>query len=252
MSVFDDLNALEVEAAKGDDARFDQAAEVVRLREAGQTQQAIADNWLKRNGEPYSQQHVAFVEKIGRHYQDSNWATWTDAWNWAVGRGAHVGANAGDNEWYTPLEYIEAARQVLGRIDLDPASTAEANEVVRARRFFTEDDDGLAQSWRGRIWMNPPYAQPLIDEFCTKLAEEYETGNVAAAITLTNNATETAWFHVLAGAGSAVAFPRGRVKFWHPRKESVPLQGQAVVYLGPDVEAFRREFEQFGFTAVMA
>lgn len=39
-----------------------------------------------------------------------------------------------------------------------------------------------------------------------------------------------------------------RVGFWHPRKESTPLQGQAVIYLGDNVDGFRAEFLQFGFT----
>lgn len=164
---------------------------------------------------------------------------------------AHVGANAGDNEWYTPVEYIAAARLVMGGIDLDPASTKEANEVVGAAKIYTEDDNGLAHGWGGRVWMNPPYARPLIDEFCGKLAEEYAAGNVQQAITLTNNATETGWFHALAEVGAAIAFPRHRVKFWHPRKEATPLQGQACFYLGENVQGFRDEFVQFGFTVML-
>jgi phage N-6-adenine-methyltransferase len=169
----------------------------------------------------------------------------------ARGLKPHIAANAGDNEWYTPEPYIAAARDVLGGIDLDPASTPEANGVVDAARFYTAEDNALQQNWKGRVWMNPPYARPLIDEFCAKLAESYATGDVSTAITLTNNATETGWFHALAEVGSALCFPRHRVKFWHPRKESTPLQGQALVYLGADVDAFRARFVEFGFTAAL-
>jgi len=160
--------------------------------------------------------------------------------------GAHVGKNTGDNEWYTPEPYIMAARAVMGGIDLDPASSPEANEVVKAELYYTEDDDGLSQAWAGRVWMNPPYAQPAVDRFCTRLAREYKDGSVTEACVLVNNGTETNYFQEVSGHASAVCFPRGRVKFWHPAKDAVPLQGQAVIYLGPHVAEFRAEFLRFG------
>ena len=76
---------------------------------------------------------------------------------------AHVGQNTGDTEWFTPPEIVEAARRVLGEIDLDPASTREANIVIKAKVFYTRHDDGLTKPWKGRVWMNPPYAHPLVD-----------------------------------------------------------------------------------------
>ena len=39
-------------------------------------------------------------------------------------------AHDGNDEWYTPASVVEAARTVMGRIDLDPASTTEANATV--------------------------------------------------------------------------------------------------------------------------
>lgn len=168
---------------------------------------------------------------------------------------AHVAHNAGDNEWYTPRAYIAAARAVMGGIDLDPASSEAANQVVGAKRYYTAEDDGLNYPWGGRVWMNPPYAKELIAAFVGKLVGHVADGDIDEAIVLVNNATETAWFSALVGVASAIVFPRGRVKFLDEalRPTGAPLQGQAVVFIGrtEDVPLFLRAFGAFGWGCVL-
>ena len=82
----------------------------------------------------------------------------------------------GEFERYTPAQYIAAARRVLGEIDLDPASCEVAQGIVKAVQYFTAKDDGLKQEWHGRVWLNPPYAQPLIAQFVSKLIAERKAG----------------------------------------------------------------------------
>ena len=152
----------------------------------------------------------------------------------------HVSKNSGNNEWYTPSAYIEAARQCMGGIELDPASSDIANERVKADAYFTQDMDGLSQTWSGKVWMNPPYAQPLMGQFADKLKQEVESGNVTTFCVLVNNATETKWFKAIASVADYVCFTSGRVKFLTPDGEpGAPLQGQAVLVKGGDVDSFK-------------
>ncbi|MEO6595614.1 MAG: DNA N-6-adenine-methyltransferase [Planctomycetota bacterium] len=96
----------------------------------------------------------------------------------------HQTKATGNPEWYTPQPYIEAARDVLGAIDLDPASNRTAQAHVQAACFCTAEQDGLAQPWSGRMWCNPPYEHPLIKRFVRKLVTEFESGAVSAAVLL--------------------------------------------------------------------
>lgn len=160
---------------------------------------------------------------------------------------AHVANNSGNNEWYTPKEYIEAARAVMGWIDTDPASSEIANTVVQATQIFTEADDGRDKTWNGRVWMNPPYAQPLIADFAEAVSSKIETGEIDQACILVNNATETRWFQRMLSVCSSVCFPSGRVRFVDPNGAlSAPLQGQAVIYMGDRVDEFMEAFGELG------
>jgi ParB family chromosome partitioning protein len=167
-----------------------------------------------------------------------------------IAKGCHVSANSGENEWYTPPEYIEAARDVMGSIDLDPASCDTAQANVKARRFYTADDDGLSKKWNGNVWLNPPYGKDVIGLFAEKLVDE--SRRFDQAVVLVNNATDTAWFHRLGSVASAICFICGRVKFLDKsgNPANTPVQGQAVLYVGQSVEHFRSRFSQFGLVVI--
>lgn len=166
---------------------------------------------------------------------------------WGHGAPVRGTAGTGENEWYTPPEYLDLARRVLGAIDLDPATSRQAQKLVQASKFFTVKDDGLRHDWHGRVWLNPPYAQPLIAQFVEKLLIEHLAGRVKAAILLTHNYTDTAWFQALAAAADAICFTKGRIRFVAADGAlASPTQGQAFAYLGPDVGRFTDLFQAIG------
>lgn len=165
-----------------------------------------------------------------------------------IPKNVHVSNNSGENEWYTPPQYIDAVREVLGTIDLDPASNPTANGWIQAERYFTKDDNGLAQEWHGRVFMNPPYAQPLIFQFCEKMVGEVAAGRVTEAIVLVNNATETRSWQAMAAECASVCFPQGRIKYFDEsgKPANTPLQGQSFVYFGERMARFADVFRRFG------
>jgi len=80
-----------------------------------------------------------------------------------------------------------------------------------------------------------------------RLVDFYEAGAVTAAVALTNNCTDTRWFHRAAAASSAICLTRGRLDFWNPSTPTLAArQGQVFFYLGPDPERFADEFTRFG------
>lgn len=159
--------------------------------------------------------------------------------------------NTGNNEWYTPADIIEAARTVLGDIDLDPASCELANQTVKATKFFSADDNGLAQEWSGRIWLNPPYSnkgEAPLKKFVDKLIES----DFEAAIVLTDSSTETGWFAKLAEYSAGICFTTRRIKFFRPdgsQGNGNPTRGSALFYFGNAPDKFFEIFQQFGWCA---
>ena len=163
--------------------------------------------------------------------------------------------NASTPEWYTPMQYVEAARRVMGGIDLDPASNPLAQSHIQAAGFYTQQQNGLVQPWQGRVWLNPPYSSPEVDGFIRRAVEGYEKGDIEAAVVLTNNCTDTAWFHLIARCAGALCLTLRRIGFWQSSPDE-PLgatrQGQVFFYLGRDQSRFIQEFSPFGLIVLPA
>lgn len=138
-------------------------------------------------------------------------------------------------EWYTPAYIIEPIRNALGgKIELDPASCGEANEVVKAERFYTAEEDGLIHSWESlTLFVNPPFTG--IRHFADNLVSELSS--IENAVWLSNNATETRWGQKILSHSKAVHFPLTRIRFSRPANiptgpPQMAIQGQMIVYFG--------------------
>jgi phage N-6-adenine-methyltransferase len=160
----------------------------------------------------------------------------------------HRALGTGEADWFTPPLFIEAARSVLGEIDLDPATHPKAQKGIRATQSYTKTDNGLRHEWRGRVWLNPPYGRVQVAQFVDKLIDHYQRSEVTAAILLTHNYTDTKWFHAAAAAARMICFTRGRIAFESASGATcVPAQGQAFFYFGSETIRFAETFLKIGF-----
>jgi phage N-6-adenine-methyltransferase len=160
-----------------------------------------------------------------------------------VERNLHTGNK--NDEWYTPDVILDKIREVMGVIDLDPATSELAQSSVKAQDFFTEDDDGLAHEWHGKIFCNPPYSAALIKKFTAKFYQEFMDRNMTEGIMLTNSGTDTIWNQNL--APFLQAYTLGRISFIQPdgTEKGKGGRGQVFTYVGPNpkkfVEVFTRD-----------
>lgn len=168
-----------------------------------------------------------------------------------------------NNEWYTPSKYIEAARAVMQGIDLDPASCELANRTVKATRYYTKEDNGLAQEWHGRVWLNPPYGannhlpndqKSYVKQWVDKLICSHNNGDVEQAIACLLIQPSAKWFSPL--WNYPLCFTNHNVRFFLPNKSTAKgrkgrttdshLFGTLFVYLGPNISSFVEHFTEFG------
>ena len=147
-------------------------------------------------------------------------------------------------DWYTPKIYMDAVHEVMGGIDLDPASCMDANNVVQATKFYSETDDGLSQAWEGRVFLNPPYGKGG-PPFVEKLYNSIGSSVPEAIVLLNSRATETDWFQPC--FQGVLCFTDHRIDFNSPEeKKNSSTHGSVFVYFGKNKKKFAEVFSKFG------
>jgi len=119
------------------------------------------------------------------------------------GMGGHERAYRGETDvWLTPPDFL----RTLGSFDLDPCACDEPRPWATAARHIVAAEDGLSQSWAGRVWLNPPYGAAT-GRWLARLADHGD------GIALVFARTDTAWFQEIAPRADALLFLSGRLTF---------------------------------------
>jgi hypothetical protein len=154
-------------------------------------------------------------------------------------------------DYYTPQYVTDAARAVMGGIDLDPASCEMAQAWIKAAQYYTITDDGLSKPWAGRVWLNPPYSytdgRSNQDLWSERLVTHYLQGDVTEGLLLVKAALGYKWFERLWDVWP-VCFMRERLSFVMAdgSDDGQSKQATAIFYIGPNVSKFVDVFRLLG------
>ena len=163
---------------------------------------------------------------------------------WFLKRGWIGGS--GVEEYYTPAYIVEAARKsfINGKIDLDPASCAFAQKVVKAKRYFTKEDDGLKHNWSGAVFVNPPFSQ--LKAFAEKLIR---SPDVKEAVFVGRMDIGTEWGQNMLLVSNCLCVPKKRISFYGADGKPLVKNNMANIIFGYRIEntiGFCKAFEGIG------
>lgn len=161
---------------------------------------------------------------------------------------------AATDERFTPPEiFVTRDRVWHGGADTDPAW--HPRSFSRARHVYTKRDDGLRMPWYGRVWLNPPWSN--VGPWLARLLEHMRGPGNPEAMILVRNDPPTAWFKEAADHADAIAFLRGRTRYWqwNGRRRRLercgsPEFASVIFYFGPQAQAFVEAFRAEGAVAV--
>ena len=155
-------------------------------------------------------------------------------------------------EWYTPPALLDKAREVVGDFHTDPASCDAANELVRAKVFYSHENQGEHQVWKGPVWANFPGGTDEIgrsrQQVWAELAvSKWAKNEFEEGLFLLKCDPTKAWSHVWLNRPHCVL--SGRIVFQDgstgSRTGSSP-HAYVVMYLGHNVQKFACVFSTIG------
>jgi hypothetical protein len=151
--------------------------------------------------------------------------------------------------WGTPADIVARARAALGgRIELDPMSEATFNEIVGAERYYTEQDNGLLQSWTCETMLLNPAAGLVVPAWVA-LSNAYRNRTVQRAVWIGFSVEH---LNLLADEyhhphDYSLLTCRKRISFTRSDGyRGSPSHGNYIVGLGIDTATFERAFAGMG------
>jgi site-specific DNA-methyltransferase (adenine-specific) len=134
--------------------------------------------------------------------------------------------HSGKVDWETPKDLFHDLSAEFGPFDIDVAAS---NENALCDEFYDEEVDGLANSWNGRVWCNPPYGR-AIGKWAQKAVHEIGVGRASVVVMLLPARTDTRWFHeYVKPHADEIRFLCGRLKFSNAENPA-PFPSMVVIF----------------------
>lgn len=147
-----------------------------------------------------------------------------------------------DHTWETPKDLFEYLDSSFN-FDIDVCAV---QATAKCEKFFSPEEDGLAQKWEGMCWMNPPYGREQI-KWIKKAYEEFKNETSKIVCLIPARPDTKVWQDIIFKNANAICFIKGRLKFGKS-KDSAPFPSALIVFDNDITEEQLKSLEVLGKT----